>query len=333
MITRPAACRDLREEVASRRTWAIKAFSASGTTKHYNEFSRLIHSGAYTGAVKLIGASLMLFAPLFAIAQSSQPGPVQILEFPSGNLHLKGYFWRPAGAGPFPAILFNHGSGGADPMQTAGMPMSEAAETLAPIFLKHGYAFFYPCRRGHGLSADQGEFIQDALKKEEVGKGVEARQKLQFALLVGPHLDDTVAALSFLKSVPGIDAHRIALVGHSFGGQLALIDSGRDNALRAVVTFGAAANSWAKSADLRKILLEAATRAKAAIMLIHAANDYDTTPGKDLSAELERLHKAHVLKIYPAIGKTSDDAHNLAYNSVPVWENDVFRFLDDNVRP
>lgn len=282
--------------------------------------------------MKSLVAFLTLLMPLVALGQAGQPVAPQIVEFSSGNLHLKGYLWKPSGAGPFPAVLFNHGSGGPDAMQTSGMPMSKAAETLASVFLKHGYAFFYPCRQGHGLSAEQGEFIQDALKKEEAAKGVEARQKLQFALLTGPHLDDTVAALSFLKTVPGVDTHRFAAVGHSFGGQLALMDAARDSSLRAVVTFGAAANSWTKSPDVRRILLEAVNNAKAPIMLIHAANDYDTTPGTELAKELDRLRKAHVLKIYPAVGKTSDEGHNLVYNSVAVWETDVFKFLDECVR-
>jgi len=149
---------------------------------------------------------LILLLPLSALGQAS-PGSPQIVDFRNGNLHLKGYLWKPSGAGPFPGVLFNHGSGGADPSQTAGMPMGQAAEILAAVFLKHGYAFFYPCRRGHGLSADQGEFIQDALKKEEAARGIEARQKLNFTLLTGPHLGDTQAALSFLKMVPGIDVH------------------------------------------------------------------------------------------------------------------------------
>jgi len=63
-----------------------------------------------------------------------------------------------------------------------------------------------------------------------------------------------------------------------------------------------------------------------------AANDYDTTPGKDISAELDRLHKSHLLKIYPVIGKTSADGHSLLYLGISEWEPDVFRFLDDTVK-
>jgi hypothetical protein len=89
---------------------------------------------------------------------SSPPSAPQIADVRSGELHLKGYFWKPAGPGPFPAILFNHGSGADDPQHTAGRTMAVAASDLAPIFLRHGYAFFYLCRRGQGLSADQGPF-------------------------------------------------------------------------------------------------------------------------------------------------------------------------------
>src|SRR5258708_1746972 len=34
----------------------------------------------------------------------------ELIEFRSGDLDLKGFIWKPAGAGPFPAILWNHGS-------------------------------------------------------------------------------------------------------------------------------------------------------------------------------------------------------------------------------
>lgn len=274
----------------------------------------------------------VLLLSVSALSQSPPSMVPQTVEFPSGKLHLKGYLWRPAGAGPFPAVLFNHGSGGADANHTAGMPITQAAITLAPFFVKHGYAFFYPFRRGHGPSASQAAFMQDVLRREGETKGKGARQHLQFVLLTTDQLDDVMAALAFLKTAPGIDARRIAVAGQSFGGQLALLAAERDSAIRAAVTFAAAADSWDRSPDLRKRLMAAIHNTNAAIMLTHAENDFGTEPGKALAAELERLHKPHVLKIYPSVGITQEDGHDMLYENIPAWESDVFEFLNQYVK-
>ena len=50
-------------------------------------------------------------------------------------------------------------------------------------------------------------------------KGKDARQHLQFVLLTTDQLDDVMAALAFLKTVPGVDPQRVAVAGHSFGGE------------------------------------------------------------------------------------------------------------------
>jgi dienelactone hydrolase len=247
-------------------------------------------------------------------------------------LRLKALLWKPNGPGPFPTVLFNHGSGGADADHTAGLPMTKAAEKLAPLFLKHGYAFLYLFRRGQGLSADQGPFMQDILQREETAKGKEARQHLQFVLATTDHLDDVIAGLKFLGTTQGIDSKRIAIVGHSFGGQLTLLAAERDDAISAVITVSAAAGSWGHSPELRERLLTAVDKVKAPIMLIQAANDYSTAPSHALADELERLHKPHVLKIYPPVGKTSDDGHNFLYLGIPEWEHDVFGFLDEYIK-
>jgi carboxymethylenebutenolidase len=269
---------------------------------------------------------------LGSLSASAQPIAPQVVTFPSGNLHLKAYLWTPPGPGPFPAVLFNHGSGGATADVTAGMQITEAADILAPFFLKHGYAFYYPFRRGHGPSADQAPFMQDVLRGEEAAKGKEARQHLQFTLMMTDQLDDVMAALAFLKSAPRIDSHRIAVAGHSFGGQLTLLAAERDPSIRAAVTFAAAANAWERSPELRARLLSALNKTNAAIMLTHAENDYGTTAGRAMADELERLHKPHLLKIYPAVGLTSDDGHGMLYEDIPAWEDDVFKFLDQYVK-
>jgi carboxymethylenebutenolidase len=276
-----------------------------------------------------------LFALLLsgmAVGQSSQSIAPQTVEIRSGNLRLKAFLWMPGGTGPFPAVLFNHGSGGADPGHTAGLTMTEAAERLGPLFVKHGYAFLYLFRRGHGLSADQGPFMQDLLQHEKAAKGDEARKHLQFVLLTTDHLDDVLAALSFLKTARGVDPHRIAIAGHSFGGQLTLLAAERDPAVRAAVTFAAAAGSWENTTEVRERLLTAVRKTAAPIMLIQAANDYSTAAGRDLAAELDRLHKPHALKLYPPVGLTREEGHNLLYLAIPQWEPDVFNFLDEYVR-
>ncbi len=113
---------------------------------------------------------------------------------------------------------------------------------------------------------------------------------------------------------------------------ITLLSGERDDAIRAEVTFGAGANSWEFSEELRQRIFAAVGKTSAPIILIHAANDYDTTPGTAIAAELERLHKSHLLKIYPPVGKSSDEGHNMLYLAIPEWEPDVFQFLDANVK-
>src|SRR5580704_9573186 len=51
-------------------------------------------------------ACFFLFAAAIACAQSQ---PVEV-TFPSGGRQLHGFLWKPAGDGPFRAIVWNHGS-------------------------------------------------------------------------------------------------------------------------------------------------------------------------------------------------------------------------------
>jgi dienelactone hydrolase len=270
--------------------------------------------------------TLLLAVPRVAAAQSSPSGAPETVIISSGNLHLRGLLWKPAQGRPSPAVLFLHGSG-TDAAHTSGLLMTDAAAKLAPLFVRHGYAFLYLCRRGQGLSADQGTFIQDALQRENTANGDDARKHLQLVLLTTDQLDDALAGLAFLKSLREVDARRIAVVGHSFGGQLTILVAEHDSSIRAAVTFGAAANSWENIPGRDRLLL-ALRHSNVPIMLVQAANDYSIKPGKEIDAELTRLAKPHVLEIYPAVGQTPDDGHNLIYTAPTLWEADVFTFLD-----
>lgn len=270
----------------------------------------------------LVGILLLAVTPIAASGQTSLAGAPDTVVVPSGTLRLRALLWTPEGPGPFPAILFNPGAGCRIPPAVAAR-----AAGFAPTFVKHGYAVLMLFRRGDGLSADQGKCMGDLLRSEETANGPEARNRLQLVLLTTEHLTDVVAGLTFLRTQAGVDAGRIGIAGHSFGGQLALLAAEQDTMIRAVVTFAAAAASWDRSAELRTRLLAAVGKTTVPVMLVHAADDSSTAPAYTLARELSRLGKRQVLKILP------DGGHGAVYTAIAHWEFEVFRFLDGYVKP
>src|ERR1017187_994669 len=89
------------------------------------------------------------------------------VTFPSGNITLHGVVYRPEGKGPFPAVVYNHGN-------AAGMVSKTGFEALGPVFASHGWVFFGPYRRGHGLSASAGPYIGDQIAAAEKKGGIQA---------------------------------------------------------------------------------------------------------------------------------------------------------------
>jgi dienelactone hydrolase len=267
-----------------------------------------------------------------AVVGQSGPGP-EIVAVHSGNATLRALLWRPSGRGPFPAILLNHGSGRTQEQLNRLGPYENQAEILGPVFARHGYVFLFPFRRGVGMSADQGESAIELMDREFAARGQDARNALQLQLLEHRELDDATEALNYLRHRPEVDANRIAVVAHSFGGSLTILQAAKERDLRAVVIFSGAGYSWDRSAELRARLLAAAAEIHAPCFFIHAANDYSVNPGTALDARLAELGKPHRLKIYPSIGRTPDDGHDFPFSGIRIWEADVFAFLDETMHP
>lgn len=99
--------------------------------------------------------------PLEVHGADSAPVPTQEVSFSNGDVQLKGVLYKPEGPGPFSVLLFNHGS-------APGMQNRQAFETLGPLFVRHGWAFFAPYRRGQGLSAPAGPYVVDVIEKEQM---------------------------------------------------------------------------------------------------------------------------------------------------------------------
>ena len=278
----------------------------------------------------LLASLVLTLTPVTSIGQTSDRPETVVIH--QGPVALHAMLWRPQGSGPFPAILLNHGSGRSREQLERLGPYERNAETLGPVFCRHGYVFLYLFRHGVGPSSDQGANAFDLMNKESAEHGQQARNTLQLRLLENRDMDDALSGLKFLRALPYVDARNIALVGHSFGGSLTVLLAEREPNLRAIVVFSGAGYSFDRSPALRARLLTAVDRIAAPVFFIHAANDYSLSSGKVLDARREQIGKPHRLKIYPPIGLTADDGHDFLHLGVNIWEPDVFAFLRENMR-
>jgi carboxymethylenebutenolidase len=248
----------------------------------------------------------------------------EVVTFPSGPRTLHGVVHRPAGAGPFPAVLYNHGS-------APGMEPVTAANALGPVFASHGWLFFMPFRRGQALSADAGPYIMDEIHAAGARDGRAAAAATMVRLLTTDHLDDQVAALAWLRASGLAQPTRIAEAGNSFGGIETVLGAERGGICAAVDSAGGAA-SWAKTPDLRALMTRAVQNARVPIFFFQAENDHDLAPSRVLSAAMRDAGKPFELKIYPPYGSSSDEGHAFGYFGAAVWSADVFAFLDAHCR-
>jgi dipeptidyl aminopeptidase/acylaminoacyl peptidase len=243
-----------------------------------------------------------------------------VVTFPSGNLTLHGVVYKPDGKGPFPAILYNHGS-------ARGMLSQEAFEQLGPLFAMHGWVFFAPWRRGQGLSADAGPYIEDEIRAVWKKDGVNAAADSMMRLLETDHLNDQLAGLAWLRKQSFVRRDQIAVMGNSFGGIETVLGAEREPYCAAVDASGGA-ESWALAPQLQAAMIRAVSNSKSPIFFFQAENDYDLRPSKVLSEEMRQHGKIAEVKIYPAFGKGASEGHSFAYLGSSTWATDVFDFLN-----
>jgi len=253
---------------------------------------------------------------LLVLVTSARAAEPQLVAFPSGDLELRGFIFKPEGDGPFPAVLYNHGS--------EKLPGSKPE--IGNFFARNGYVLFVPHRRGQGRSP--GGYIMDALRNVPGP----TRGQLMVSLLEQQQ-QDVVAALDYLKKLRYVDAKRIAVAGCSFGGIQTVLTAEKDLDLRAAVPFAAGAMTWKGSTELQARLIAAVKRATVPVLLIQAENDYDLSPTQVLSKEMEQAGKPHQAKVYPPYGTTQAEGHGgFCFRGVDVWGGDVLSFLSVHSR-
>jgi pimeloyl-ACP methyl ester carboxylesterase len=126
------------------------------------------------------------------------------IKFDSSDSFCAGWLYRPTGVESPPVIVLCHGLGAVREMRL---------DIYAERFAAEGYAVMAFTYRHFGDS------------------GGEPRQLLN----IGKELDDIAAALTYVRSLDGVDTKRVALWGSSFGGGNVMEAGARDGGLTCIV--------------------------------------------------------------------------------------------------
>ena len=188
----------------------LKATLSSGTVLSFR-----IRTGG-SGVMEFVGhnkgvirvAGVLSQTPALAKTTDRIPTPFTENGMP---ITLEVVIYKPAGNGPFPALMFNHGStGNGDNPALFTSTWSSAA--LAKFFTDKGWLVAFPQRRGRGKSDglyDEG-FEKD--RSRYSGDPAFSLPGLERAL------GDMDAAADYLAARPDVDSKRMLIGGQSRGG-------------------------------------------------------------------------------------------------------------------
>ena len=266
--------------------------------------------------VCLVLAAVLSLASVSSRAAESVP-PYQDVFYPSGPLHIQAYLYKPPGEGPFPLIVYNHGSRATEERQLRPYPY------IGQTFAAAGYAVLVTERRGYGRS-------EGPTMAEEIGNDSGPR----LVARLSAEADDVIAAVDFLRTVPFVDTRRLSVMGWSLGGIVTMLTVARTDAFKAGVDQAGGALDWNISAAVRQALEEAARRAQAPVLLLDAANDRTTDAVTTLDRVLAERHWPHETKIYLSFvpkqrGWFGAPGHAIfGAEGLPIWRADVVAFLD-----
>ncbi len=268
-------------------------------------------------------------------ARQQLPTPVRInayttFFYKSGGLNIEAYFYKPEGAGPFPLVIYNHGS-------RSGQEHVEIPwRIIANILVPQGYAVLVPERRGYGKSDGQ-------TYDEEVQGDRGERMMKRFREEAG----DILAALDFVKQEQNragshanplnpapfkIDFKRVAIMGWSHGGVTSILAASERHEFVALVDQAGGALTWNSSPVLRRELPDAASKTKVPALCMDSENDATTEAARAVGEAIKNSGEWERTIVYPPFTPTSNPSnvapgHLIFGQGVSIWQDDLLAFL------
>ena len=144
--------------------------------------------------------ALAVTIALLALTQAAAAAP-ELVEIPEGSIRLKSYLYRPAGDGPFPAVVALHGCAG---LAGRSGPVAGRYRDWGERLAAAGFVVLFPDSFGsRGLSS------QCTVRERSVRT---ARERVA----------DAVATRRWLQNQKWVVANRVSLLGWQNGGGAAL---------------------------------------------------------------------------------------------------------------
>ena len=263
-----------------------------------------------------VAAIVLLVGVALSAGARSAPSYAELF-YPSSGLRIQAYLYRPEDDGPFPAVIYNHGSRSGRERQSAPF------EHIGRLLTSAGYVVLVSERRGYGRS-------DGATSPEDVGK-----HRGRTVARLGEETDDVLAAVDFLRTQAFVDGKRLGVMGWSFGGIVTMLAVSRSNAFAVAVDQAGGALTWNTNPDVRAALTAAAQKSTTPTLLQVAENDRTTDSITIVAKILEKRGISHRMVIYPpftaatplSFGTGAPGHMVFAERGISVWSADVVEFL------
>jgi carboxymethylenebutenolidase len=213
--------------------------------------------------------------------------------YQSGGVQISAYFYKPAGFGPFPAILMLHGKDG----------LQEHQRSYASWLAKQGYVVLAPDYLTPVGIASQAWTISDC------GKYTDRIREIQ-----GDGLES-------LKSLTYVDSNRIGVVGFSLGGYYAFILATRDDVKGIVSYYGAYFFSAPYKPEndrlVRYKFIDIVTQIKTPVLMFHGDADalVPISTADAVHGLLDSSNKLNEYYVYSGVGHAFNIQGASTYNT------------------
>ena len=235
-------------------------------------------------------SSSLLAGLVLALGLAAAAAAGEVVTYATGQYVLRGMLCKPEAAGPFPAVVYNHGGDvirnrGRTTVLIGGSP-DETCAALA----KAGFVGFSPIRRPTDVTSPG-------------------------------HLDDVLAAVDYVAALPYVDRGRLGIMGFSSGGMMTYRAAVKRGGFKAVIIMAPSRGIDGDSSAIGAPIL---------LLVAKNDTGSDKTKGHDtlalmqsLAAQWKQADRDVSYIEYPPYG---NDGHTMFFEVGSYWP-DVVNFL------